>query len=69
MSNGCPSSGGANCYYWLEAGRSTGSPVYACHYCYITGKRRERDGDKCLSVLQKSNKRRVVRISLTKVAK
>ena len=37
-----------NCVWWRSAG-STNSCIHCCHHLLITGKRRKREGDKCLS--------------------
>ena len=39
------------CYFWRSL-HGTGATAYkdkCCHYLLITGERRKRDGDKCLS--------------------
>ena len=43
-----PSKRCKSCLYWKEL--YSGNPGYCvCHFCYITGKPRKRDGDKCYS--------------------
>lgn len=48
----------SGCWYWRGANGDKSQCFKFCHYMVLTGKRRERDGDKCLSRTTQRQKRR-----------
>jgi hypothetical protein len=61
-----PSKKCEQCYYWRALSVSGDFNWYACHYCYETGKPRDRSGDKCRSFIGKDKVEHVWRRSYAK---